>query len=282
MAMPPASPQGRAPVLECVREGFVFLAQDWRLILPVAMAGAVALTPLEVWGDSGARLPAAAAAALVQTPVLAAFYRRALSRRTEPLTLRLGRDELNLAGISAAIAFVFVIVFIAGMLVIAMALAALGIGSEAELESLQRLPTEEAAKRFGELLGSEGQLVLLGSFAALAGFSLWLSARLALSYPATVDNGRMMAFSTWNWTRGNVGPVALCLLLTLFMGLALATIAVIIPNLLINAAFGAPSAGGAAHWVSTYFRALASVFFFLAPYAAMTAYLYRGLRPPAA
>jgi hypothetical protein len=279
MASPPAPPQGKAPILECVREGFSFLARDWRLILPVSLVGAAALTPLEVWGDAGARMPATLLGALVQVPVLAAFYRRALSRGAEPLELRAGRDELNLAAVSAALAFLFVIVFVIGMILIATALAVLGIGSESELESLQRLPTEEAAKRFGELLGSDGQLVLMVSVAALAGFAIWLSARLALAYAATVDAGRMQVFSTWTWTKGNAAPVAACLLLTLLLGLMLAMVAAIVPDMLATTIFGSAQSG-VAHWLTTFVHALASIMFFLAPYAAMTAYLYRGLKPP--
>jgi hypothetical protein len=55
MIMPPTTSQGRAPILECVREGFAFIARDWRLIVPVAAAAALALGPLEVLAPAAAR-----------------------------------------------------------------------------------------------------------------------------------------------------------------------------------------------------------------------------------
>lgn len=285
----PAPTQGRVPILECVREGFSFLARDWRVILPVALIGAAGLAPLQVWAetataanDGGGRLMASVLAVLVQIPVLAAFFRRALSRGAEPLALRAGADEMNLAGATAALGFFFFIVLIVGVIFISTALAALASGSAEQLESLKGLPTEEAARRFGEALGAEGQAVLVVLMLSLAGLVLWLSARLAVAYPATIASQRIMAFSTWNWTKGNVGPVMAALLLTVVIGVGLAVLVNMAPVALLAAIFGAEAVktvGSLPNWIATYLGAAAGLMFFYAPYTATTAYLYQGLRP---
>jgi hypothetical protein len=106
MSMPqPPAREGRAPILECVREGFAFIGRDWRLIVPVAAVGAFGVAPLEVWSDVaaarsdlGGGLIASLLALIVQAVVLTAFYRRTLSRGADPLALRLGGDERNVVG----------------------------------------------------------------------------------------------------------------------------------------------------------------------------------------
>ncbi len=290
MSMPQSpSQQGKAPILECVREGFAFIARDWRLIAPIALIGAVGLTPLEVWSDGamarndlGAMALASLASLLVQMPVLAAFYRRAASRGTEPLALRVGADELNLAGVSLSIAFVFMIVFFVGMFVIMLSLVSLLVGSGLDPESLRELPPPEAAQRFVAALGNDGKAVFVGLLIALAAFALWLSARLALAYPATIAEKRMLVFSTWSWTKGNATSIAACLILLALGAVAVIIAATILPSVLVATVFGEASLnspGSPGHWIMAFLSATAGIAFFHAPYAAMMAYLYRGLRP---
>jgi uncharacterized membrane protein len=219
---------------------------------------------------------------LVQIPVLAAFYRRALSRGSSPLALRLGADEFNLAGVTAGIGLVVLIVLLGGMIVVSMAIAAFASQSGADLESLRNLPTMEAARRFGEVLGSEGQVLLTVLMLALAALLLWLSARLGLAYAASIEERRIRLFSTWSWTKGNAWPVAASLVLTLVIGLLLSMAAFLLPGALLASVFGQTALqtpGSLAHWIYSYLIGATGLFFFHAPYAATTAYLYRGLRP---
>jgi hypothetical protein len=288
--MPKNAPaQGKVPVLECVREGFGFLARDWRQILPVALLGALGLAPAEVWADTaerasdgGGRLMAMALGVLVQIPVLAAFYRRALSRGSAPLVLRLGGDEFRLAGVTAGIGLVVLIALLGGIMVVSMVIAMFASQSGADLESLQNLPTMEAARRFGEVLGAEGQALLMVLMLALAGFLLWLSARLGVAYAASVEEQRIRLFSTWSWTKGNAWPVAASLVLTLLIGLLLSMAAFLLPGAVLAGVFGQTAIqtpGSMAHWIYSYLIGATGLFFFHAPYAATTAYLYRGLKP---
>lgn len=290
MSMPQTpSPQGKAPIVECVREGFAFIGRDWRLIVPIALIGAAALTPLEVWSDAaqagndlGAVALASLAGVLVQMPVLAAFYRRAASRGTEPLALRIGADEFNLAGATLAIGFLFLIVFFVGMFVVMLSLASLIVGSGLDPQALQSLPPQEAARQFVDALGNDGKAVFAGLLIALAVFALWLSARLSLAYPATIAEGRMLVFSTWGWTKGNATSIAACLILLGLGAIALIILATLLPSILVQLAFGETALatpGNPGHWIMTFVGAAAGITFFHAPYAAMIAYLYRGLRP---
>lgn len=290
MSMPQPSAQGRAPILECVREGFAFIARDWRAIVPIAAIGAAAMTPLEVWSQSamtrfdlGTALLASLLTVVVQAPVLAAYLRRALSRGVDPLALRLGADERNVVGVSLSLAFFFSIVIVVSVLIIGAALGALLAGSGMDPESMQRLPAEERMQTFMEALGNDGRVVLLTLAAAVLAGLIWLSARLALAVPATVAEGRMRAFSTWSWTRGNAAPIAACLVLVTLGAVLLSRLLLLLPALAVGLLMGGEAAlttpGSPAYWVLAYIAVFIGLIVFHAPYAAMTAYLYRGLRP---
>lgn len=279
MSMPQgASQPGRLPILECVREGFAFLGRDWRLIAPVALIGAVFLTPLEVWAETAVRAQDLGTAsllsilgALVQIPVLAAYYRRAVSRGVEPLAMRLGADERNLAGVTLSVGFVFMIVTIVGFIVLLLALGALMVGAGIQPDTLEGLAPADAGRKVIEALGTDGNIAFIAIASALLALFLWLAARLALAYAATVAENRMMIFSTWAWTKGNASSIVACLLLT-----------VIVPSLLLGAVLGDAASrvpGSPVHWLVTYVSGAAALFFIQAPYAGLTAYLYRGLRP---
>lgn len=287
MTVPPP-PAARAPVLESVLEGFTFVARDWRAILPIAVVAAVVIGAITVWlqvlqaqGNLAMSVLVSVGSALVQAVFLAALLRRALSQGQAPLALAAGRDEANLAGVTLSIGFLFVIIFIFAILVIAMSLGALLAGSNLNADALSSLPPEEAARQFIAALGTDGTLVLLvmgGAFFALA---LWISARLLLSYPATVAEGRMFVFSTWGWTKDNGLRLMACLLLVSCGGLLLSLIAVAPFSVIVDMAFGKGAskvAGAPAQWVIALLTAFFSTMFSLAPYAGLTAYLYRGLR----
>lgn len=289
MAMPPAQ-SGRAPVLECVREGYLFLGRDWRAILAVSAVGAAAVAPLDVWSQAATQgrnamaiLAASALAVLPQAWVMAAFFRRALSRGAEPLALRFGRDEINLAGVALAIGFFFVIVFFVAIFILILALAGLLAGANLNAEAMSTLPPQEAAQQFVAALGPEGQVIFFVLIAAATVAGLWLGARLALAGPATIDTQRMQAFSTWAWTKGNSGSIALCFLLIALGGMVAIALIGAAPMLAVQALLGGEEAvrtpGSPASWAASYVASLLGLVFFLAPWAGTTAYLYRGLRP---
>ena len=283
------SPQSHVPILECVREGFAFLVRDWRGILPIALIGAAVMTPFEVWSSAVttrdnvvAMLGAALAMGVLQTPVFAAYFRRAVSRGAEPLALRLGRDEANLAAVTLAVAFLFVVIGLIALFVLAFAVAALASAAGIDVTALKGVPPVEAQQRIVASIGRDGQIVVVVLAAAFVGLMLWLSARLALSYPATVAEGRMQVFSTWRWTKGHAASVAACLLLVSLVAIALYIVVLQLPAQLASLVFGAAALTAPANpgfWIISFISAVAVLALIYAPYAAMLAYLYRGLKP---
>ncbi|KAF0180999.1 MAG: hypothetical protein IV086_18860 [Hyphomonadaceae bacterium] len=290
MAMPQNNP-GRVPVFESVREGFAFIARDWRGIVPLALIGAAALAPLQVWQqtaaarqDMGGVIGASMLAALVNVPLLAAYFRRAASRGEAPLALRAGADEANLAGATASVAFLGFIVATVGALLVGMALAALLMRSGADASSLENLAPQEAAAALSKALGADGLLVFFTLVTAFAAFLLWLTARLVLAYPATVVEKRMLIFSTWGWTKGHAMAIAACLILVMVAALVLTWIAGQPIGMLIELALGKgtlATAGTPANWLFSFASGFLGNMFYLPAYAATAAYLYRGLRPSA-
>lgn len=284
----PAPDAARAPIIESVLEGFTFVARDWRAILPVALIAAVTVGAMSVWlqmlqaqQNVVMQMAVTVLSAIVQAVFLAALLRRALSQGQAPLALAAGRDEANLMGVTLSLGFLYMIVFIFGLLVIMMSLGALLAGSNLNADALKSLPPEEAGKQFLAALGSDGTLVLLVLGTAFLALVLWISARLILSYPATVAEGRMFVFSTWNWTKSNGLRLMACLLLVSVGGLLLSMLAVAPFTVIVEMVFGKGAqlvAGAPAQWVIAILTAFFSTMFSLAPYAGLTAYLYRGLR----
>jgi hypothetical protein len=290
MSLPqsPAAP-GRAPILECVREGFAFIARDWRGIAPLAALAALLLAPVSVWsemaaarGDVLGNLLGSVLSVAVQAPFLTALLRRALSRGVEPLSLKLGAEEFRVMGVIYSIMFFFVIVAVVLLLVLGLAIGGLLAGSGITAEELQGLEQADALAKLNEALGAEGALIFWSVLALSALGLLWLSARLSLAAPATVAEGRALAFSTWSWTKGNAAPIAACLVLLALGGMALAILALMAPVLAVQMAFGESAAttpGSPGHWLLSWLQNFGAQMFLNAPYAGMIAYLYRGLRP---
>lgn len=289
MSPPDPTPNANVPILECVREGFAFLVRDWRAILPVALIAAAVVTPFQIWSASVttqenalAMLAAALAMGVLQTPVFAAYFRRAVSRGEAPFALRLGRDEANLAGVTLAVAFFFLVIGFVALFVLAFAVVALTAASGIDIKALQGLPPVEAQKRIGQALGRDGGIAIVAMVAALAALMLWFSARLSLTYPATVAEGRMQVFSTWKWTKGHAASVAACLLLVSLCAVALWLVVMQLPAQLASLAFGPTALTAPANpgfWIVSFISATAVMSLIYAPYAAMLAYLYRGLKP---
>lgn len=290
MTMPPET-NGRLPIMETVREGFAFIARDWRGILPIALIGAAALAPLQVWQqtaavrqDMGGVLGSSVLAALVNVPLLAAYFRRTASRGEAPLGLKAGADEANLAGATASVAFLGFIVAIIGALFIGMALAALLMRSGVAATSFENLPPQEAASALGKALGADGLFVFFSMLAVFAAFLLWLTARLVLAYPATVVEKRMLIFSTWGWTKGHALPIAACLVLVMAAAFVLTWIAGQPIGMLLEIVLGKgtiATPGTPANWIFSFVGGFLGNMFYLPAYAATAAYLYRGLRPSA-
>jgi hypothetical protein len=290
MTTVPESPaSGRLPILHSVREGFAFVARDWRAILPLALIGAVAVGGAQIFTDMAqarqdvpTMMLGALLSIVVQVALMAALLRRALSQGEAPVALKAGRDEANLLGVVFSLGFLYFILAVFAVIFTSMCLAVLAAGAKIDTSVLQSLPAEEAARRFGEMLGTEGLTVLVVLVTAFVGFFLWIAARVTLSYPATVAEGRMFVFSTWGWTKGNDLRLMACLLLLVIGGVFLAVVALAPFGVALELVFGKgaqANPSSPAHWILSLLGGLVNTMFSTAPYAGMAAYLYRGLRP---
>lgn len=290
MTMPqPGSAAGRVPVLEAVREGFAFVARDWRAILPVTLLMGVAVGGLQVFVDLArarqdlpATLLATLGAVIAQVVLVAALLRRALSESQAPAALRLGRDETNLLGVVFSLGFLYFIIAIFALIFISMCLGVLASDVQIDPAVLQTLPPEEAARKFFEALGPDGLLVLLVLGFAFLLLLLWIAARVILAQPATVAEGRMFVFSTWGWTKGSGARLMASLFLLVVGGVLLGTLALAPFGLALDMAFGKGAQinpASPAHWILNLLGGVANAMLSTAPFAGMAAFLYRGLRP---
>ena len=92
-------------------------------------------------------------------------------------------------------------------------------------------PGDEAAmlEAFGAIFKGPGGPYLIAIALGLGGFIIWLSLRLFLMNAATIAEGRIMAFSTWRWTKGDTLRILAAAMMVLFpialvIGLALAVL----------------------------------------------------------
>jgi hypothetical protein len=273
---------GQVPVMECVQAALGFFRTHAAAMLAPAAITAAALTPLQVMalqaqaaGDPGPGLLANLLGGVITAPFLAGCFRAFLNPTQPPrVALALNRDGLNLAGVSLSIAFFFLIFLMIGFFAIMLVMSGMVAGAGLNAQDFEGDP-QAAAERLVQALGPQGMLILGLLLGVLAVASGWISARLVLAGPATVAEGRMLAFSTWGWSRGNGWRVLAALLI---VGLVGGGAAMFLTGLL-SAVFGGPDTS-LGQIVAAFVGAFASAVLMLGPFAGLTAYLYKGLRPP--
>jgi hypothetical protein len=279
---------GKVPIGECVSAAYSFLMANWQALIPAAAIGAAILAPVQLWAAAGqARqdiltgLLSSFVATVAIAPFTAAALRTAL--RGEAPRIRVSGDEANLAGVGLAINFLLLIVVMVGGLALAVLFAGIFARSDVDPEQFQNDP-EALAQAIATAVGPGGGMLLLLALLAMVGLVLWISVRLSVANAATVGEGRMMAFSTWRWTKGNsLRILAATVLVAVPLFLAPSVVSALIVTLagggeIAQAVLGNPSNPLA--WIGNY----AGAFFTLLPVqaglAGLWAYLYKGLRPP--
>lgn len=277
-----ATPPGKVPIVESAKAGFDFMRANISATAPAAALGAVLLAAFSVW-DAGAAGPLLAVVLTGYGIAFRAFtFRLALNQdSTGALGLKMGRDELNLFAASMVIGFFMFIVAVMGFVLFAFVLSTAAQQAGITQEQLQGDQAEVQAAVLA-LLQSQHAMPALAVPALVAFGMAYLGARLALAGPATIGEGKLMAFSTWRWTEGNgLRILAACFLVVAPLGVALFVVVNIIAGLVATAT-GVTAAAGP----SVLVLGVVALVFGLGIYgvitpavAGLTAHLYRGLRP---
>ncbi|MEJ0024227.1 MAG: hypothetical protein WDN76_13055 [Alphaproteobacteria bacterium] len=273
---------GKLPIMESARAGFTFMRASLRTVAPAAvMFSAVAALSAIAAPPPGAA-PGAGAVSLLLTVVSVMFglgytaflYRLALRNDASGyFGLKIGKDESNLLGATLVVGFFFMIIAVLGIVIFSIAMMPAAEQANVDLRGIA--PDDEAAvlQAFGEIFKGPGAPYLITLGAALGAFAIWLSLRLFLVNVATIAEGRIMAFSTWSWTKGDTLHILAAALVVIFpialpIGLGVGVL---------GAALGFGVAGAA---IVTFLQALAQNLFLVPALAGLSAFLYRGLRPP--
>lgn len=278
------TPAGKVPIVESAKAGFEFMRANLRTVAPAAALGAVLYAGAELVGGSGPNSLLLQIVGLAFTIVYAGFLQRLALRgdKSGVLGLKLGQDELHLLSAAAVIFFFMFIIAVMGGVVLGVVLTSAFEQAGLTPEDLRGDPQAVQAQLVALLSGPHGGPVI-GALVVFALGVFYLLMRLSLSAPATIGEGKIMAFSTWRWTDGNVLRIAaafLLLMAPLFFGLSL-VIGII--GGVIGGAAGAQgtlaAAPAAVRAPLLLIAAFAQLIVITPAMNGLFAHLYRGLRP---
>ena len=199
---------GKVPVVRAAKAGLAFLRETWRrCLLGAAVCGAAAgwaTAAQALYARDGGPQFLHTVLALVAVLLTSIFFQTAALRHAlrdvtpGPLALETGPDAFRLLGVSVQVGFFLVLLMAPLVLALSVILGVMLAGRGIDPNAVGQDPAALVAA-----LGPGGGAILtIVGLLALAGV-LWFYARLALAAPATIGEGRMMAFRTWRWTRGN-------------------------------------------------------------------------------
>lgn len=262
------------PVFASVRAAWAFFTAHWRLFLFPAFLLALGVFMAT---EGGAAMNANVAAiglglwAVMSVLYPAAVYRFALRGEYGGLYgLRVGAEEGRLALLSFLFTlFLLLVVFAAGTpLLLLVAAVVMAAGDPEGLQAAQGDPELAIAA-----MGPEAVLAFQLGLIAIMCLILFVGARLALSAPATVGEGRFLFLKTWPWTKGVFFRLVAVLILAALPGVAIDFFLGTMGRTV--AAAGAQIPGMALIFAGSFGNALVGIMMS----CAALAYLYRGLRP---
>lgn len=271
-------PDNALPIFEAARAGFIHLRENLReSLVPAAITALVGAGLQCLAFASPAWAPLLGLAGFfVAVPFLAGQYRRALGQGGA--ALRLGGDEANLAGATLAIGFFQMILLVIGgffaLLAASIGLMAIGL----DLKGLSQDP-----KALLEAIGPSGSMILLVCLMPLLAAWVWISTRLICYGAASIEQKRVMAFSTWGWTKGAATRIFSAGLLLAFP-LALGVFVTESAASALILGFGAePDKMFASRpvpvFLETAIEQFAGLVLLSGPLAGQAAFLYRGFNP---
>lgn len=269
---------GKVPVMQCVGAAYRFALANWVSLLPACLAVGVAMALTPLLAGSGPRgltmLLAMLVSALANAVLISAILRRAL-RPADAGLPQLGADEFRLLGVAMVIGLMFLPL---GVLVgaVLMSLLAGQIASSPEALAVLMQDPDALQETLTQSLSPAGQMAFSAFILLIFAIGVWLGVRLFLVNAATVGEKRMVILQTWNWTRGNLARVAFAMFLALFPPMIVGGV---ITTLFMEFAGDLSQASlvtvAALSGVQAFIAAVTNI-----PLYALSAELYRGLRPP--
>jgi hypothetical protein len=286
-----AAPPGKVPIFESAQAGLTFArAHLTQLAVPAAIAAAAA-TAIQVLAahtlppGPASALAAQLGQALVLTIYYAAALRLAFDRGPGPVGgLAFSADEARLFNAMSQIGFFLLIVFVVAAIPGIIITGAMFVPHQEALEAAQGDPAASMALVQKVMAQNVPTLVLLGVVYGLAWLAL--TSRLFLAAPATISEGRSVAFESWSWTAGNLMRIAAARLLLLIPAFFLvAFVQALAPALLgvdtrdAGSVITLARQDAARFAVIAFWGAFLSCLIYAACEAGLSAYLYKGLRP---
>jgi hypothetical protein len=274
----------KVPVLQSVRAAIEFRRLHWRevsgVLGAVALGGAVT-TAGQISGDRLAELLGNAFYMPTTVMACAALFR--LAFRDEhphdeefhpgPQGFQWGRVEWRLVGVFFLVVFAFTIFAALFFFAMILVLAAAGLRNALSSQTPEAMLTA---------LGPGGTLLITALGLGMLGSITYMAIRVSLAQAATVSRGRISVFETWRLTKGQflpiLGATVLILLPTLLASLVLS---------ILVSALGQPAGENGVREVAMPLAlvigaipAVVVAFVQLPLSVGLTAYLFRGLRPP--
>lgn len=281
-----AESSGRVPIIACVREAWMFLVNNWRLLLPAAAITAVIIEggpAISLISSGGGAAPAESMPSMLLTLVTmvlgglmfsAAVLRKAVRDEYTPqIGLSLGADEGRLFATNVSVTLVAMpIVLILAVVLTATVFRQLA-GSSEDMDALAADP-EALALALSEALGPFGSLLFLVAVIVLTALLLGL---VGLANAATIGERKVVVFQAWRWMKGNFLRVLAAMVLTV---LPIMIINTLVSQVLLSMLL---SASGEVVDVTAYLLVSVVITFLnllvSIPITALGAVLYKGLRP---
>ncbi|MBI1188807.1 MAG: hypothetical protein GC206_15990 [Alphaproteobacteria bacterium] len=266
-------PAGKAPILQSVRAAIALWRTAVPRLAPLCAAGGALSVLVQLLAQGGGQA-IAAPLALVVLPLIIVFVYTSFLRHALDLPTDFparARAAVSVAGAMALIgAFLFLVFLVAGMPGANIFLTGAGV-------DIQSVPEDdvEAAMRVMEQALYANPLLAAIIFGGYAVIWFFLTSRLYIAAPASAAENRVRTFETWAWTKDNmlrITAARLILVVPAFLFFNLLG-----PRVLMLLASASPVLAIGVQVVIE--AAVLAVAWGLE--ACLSAYLYKGLRPPA-
>lgn len=270
----PNATSGKVPVLECVSTSWRFFLDNWMRFAPAAVAVSVipALSGLLLGGGA----PAAVYTDLLISALASIVFTAAVTRyavRGEfsgPAGLGFGADEMRLVGVFAAMTLVYVpFVLVFGVVLVVSIIRGSGLSPE-EFEARTQTP-EGTRQVLTDWMSKPIDPAVAVAAIVIGLVVLYLFVRLSLGNSATIGERKFVLFQTWGWSKGNVLHILAAIIITV--------LPIFLVNVVLTVVFAQISGTVAGFLVSEIVRGTVANLGNI-PFIALTAHLYKGLRPP--